>query len=84
MSLELRGKEAERGSRRSAAPADTRALHPEPRVSSGGAVANPPIRHACEYLRRPAADIGSLARGIPCMASRRIAPSTTLRASARG
>ena len=34
-------------------------------VHSGqkGAVANPPIRHTCERLRRPAADIGSLARG---------------------
>ena len=48
MSLELRGKEAERGSRRSAAPADTRALLPEPRVSSARAVAMPPVSHPCE------------------------------------
>ena len=42
------------------------------------------IRHTCERLRKPAADISSLARGNPNMASRRIAPTTTLRASARG
>ena len=42
------------------------------------------IRHTRERLRRPAADIGFLARGNPYMASRGIAPTTTLRASARG
>ena len=42
------------------------------------------IRHTRECLRRPAADIGSLARGKPYMAGRRIAPTTALRASARG
>ena len=36
------------------------------------------IRHTCEYLRRPAADIGSLARRNPYMAGRRIAPTTAL------
>ena len=45
---------------------------------------NVEIRHPRERLRRPAADIASLARGIPYMASRRIAPTTALRASARG
>ena len=42
------------------------------------------IRHARERLRRPAADIASLARANLYMASRRIAPTTALRASARG
>ena len=41
------------------------------------------ICHTRERLRRPAADIGSLARGNPYMASRRIAPATELRANAR-
>ena len=45
---------------------------------------NVEIRHPCERLRRPAADIGSLARGCLYMASRWIAPTTALRASARG
>ena len=49
-----------------------------------GLGANLEIRHTCERLRRPAADIGSLARGCLYMASRRIAPTTALRASARG
>ena len=43
-----------------------------------------PIRHRCEPLRSPTPDIGSRARGNPYMASRRIAPRTALRASARG
>ena len=41
------------------------------------------MRYTCDRLRRPAVDIGSLARGNPLMASRRIAPTTALRASAR-
>ena len=40
-------------------------------------------RDARECLRRPAADIGALARGHPYVASRSIAPSTALRASGR-
>ena len=44
---------------------------------------NVEIRHPCERLRRPAAGIGSLARGNPYTVSRRIAPTTALRASAR-
>ena len=43
-----------------------------------------PIRHTCERLRSPTPDIGSLARGNPYVASRRIAPTTALRPSARG
>ena len=43
-----------------------------------------PIRHSCERLRSPTPDIGSLAHGYPYMASRRIAPTTVLRGSARG
>ena len=42
------------------------------------------IRQTCDRLRRPAAEIGSLARGNPYMSSRGIAPTTPLRASARG
>ena len=42
------------------------------------------IRHWRERLRRPAADIGSLARGNPYMASRRIASTTKQQASALG
>ena len=45
---------------------------------------NVEIRHTRECLRRSAVDIGPLARGSPYMASRRIAPTTALRASARG
>ena len=69
---------------RTVACADTFTVHPEPHLSSGGAVANTLIRHARECLRRPTADIGSLARGTPCTTSRRIAPTTVLRANARG
>ena len=43
------------------------------------------MRHTRERLRRPAAGIDPLARGyLYYMASRRIAPTTALRASARG
>jgi len=45
---------------------------------------NVEIRYTCELVRRSAADIGSLARGDPYMAGRRIAPTTALRANARG
>ena len=41
------------------------------------------MRHTRDRLRTPAADIDSVARGYPYMASRRIAPTTPLRASTR-
>ena len=53
-------------------------------LSPRGAIAKAPIRHKCERLRRPATDIGSLARGNPCTASRRVAPTTALRTTAGG
>ena len=60
---EVRGAADPRGFRRSVPRANTRALHPEPRLLSTQAVTVSAIRHSCAHMRGHARSLNPLARG---------------------
>ena len=60
---EVRGAADPRGFRRSVPRANTRALHPEPRLLSGRDEGNSGIRHSCAHMRSRARRLNPLARG---------------------
>ena len=83
MSREVRGAQEPRGFRRFVPRANTRALHPEPRLSSGGDVGISLTGRTCEHLRRHARTLDASGAVIPYKAERELPATTHLRVGAR-
>ena len=83
MSREVRGAQEPRGFRRFVPRANTRALHPEPRLSSGGDVGISLTGRTCEHLRSHARTLDASGAVIPYKAERELPATTHLRAGAR-